>query len=70
MCIRDRYNPVAISATVSLGAAQKKKNIQRTKNKVLNVTIIMFFGNSFDNFMPNKGGMINSNNKLKIDLKV
>ena len=30
----------------------------------------MFFGNNFDNFMPNKGGMINSNNKLKIDLKV
>ena len=30
----------------------------------------MFFGNNFDNFMPNKGGMITNKNKLKIDLKV
>ena len=30
----------------------------------------MFFGNNFDNFMPNKGGTITNNNKLKIDLKV
>ena len=30
----------------------------------------MFFGNNFDNFTPNKGGMITNKNKLKIDLKV
>ena len=30
----------------------------------------MFFGNNFDNFMPNKGGTITNKNKLKIDLKV
>ena len=30
----------------------------------------MFFGNNFENFMPNKGGTITNKNKLKIDLKV
>ena len=30
----------------------------------------MFFGNNFDNFMPNNGGTITNKNKLKIDLKV
>ena len=38
--------------------------------KSLFFSIIMFFGNNFDNFMPNKGGTITNKNKLKIDLKV